>query len=83
MTGHDVDPCLRCRRRPRLGPDAHKGENPRWCGECNFDLAEFTRLQTQDQILGLPVRTKYPSTERNCISQPSSQPIRGLLRGSA
>jgi hypothetical protein len=65
MSGHDDDPCLRCGRWIRLGPEARKGENPRWCGECNFDQHEFTRLQQQDQILGDPVRTKYrpPTTK--------------------
>ena len=61
MTDDDNDPCLRCRRRIRLGPDANKDENPRWCGECNFDQTEFTRLQAQDQILGQPVRKRYPT----------------------
>jgi hypothetical protein len=45
---HDNDPCLRCHTWIRLGPYAHKSENPRWCGECNFDQREFNRLQTQD-----------------------------------
>ena len=65
MTDHDNDPCLRCRRFIRLGPDAAKGENPRWCGECNFDQHEFSRLQAQDHILGHPVRTKYPPPKRH------------------
>jgi hypothetical protein len=34
-TDHDSDPCLRCHKWIRLGPDAHKGENPRWCGQCD------------------------------------------------
>lgn len=55
----DNDPCLRCRRWIRLGPEAHKHENPRWCGECNFDRTEFERLQQQDEVLGMAPRTKY------------------------
>ncbi len=58
-TDTDNEPCLRCHRFIRLGPDAFKNENPRWCGECNFDLREFLRLQHQDEVLGQPVRRKY------------------------
>jgi hypothetical protein len=57
---HDDDPCMYCHRWIRLGPDAHKNENPRWCGECNFDQHEFVRLQHQDEALGLPVRRHLP-----------------------
>jgi hypothetical protein len=56
---HAGDPCLRCGRFIRLGPEARKSENPRWCGECNFDLHEFARLRDQDLILGHPPRTRY------------------------
>ena len=62
---NDDDPCLRCGRWIRLGPEARKNENPRWCGHCNFDRTEFTRLQAQDQILGQPVRNRYPAPEGN------------------
>jgi hypothetical protein len=55
----DNDPCLRCGHWIRLGPEATKSENPRWCGECNFDLTEFARLREQDEILGVEPRTKY------------------------
>jgi len=53
-----ADPCLRCGQWIRLGPEARKSENPRWCGECNFDQAEFMRLREQDELLGEPVRTR-------------------------
>jgi hypothetical protein len=56
---HGNEPCPHCRRFIRLGPEALEHENPRWCGECNFDLSEFARLRAQDEILGLTPRTKY------------------------
>ena len=56
---HDNDPCLKCGRWIRLGPEARTHENPRWCGECNFDLHEFQRLRAQDEVTGRPARTKY------------------------
>ncbi|MGA5543512.1 hypothetical protein ACPCIR_16785 [Mycobacterium sp. NPDC051198] len=59
-TSYDNTPCSRCDRRIRLGPDARKGENPRWCGNCNFELAEFRRLQNHDRALGRPVRQHMP-----------------------
>lgn len=57
---HDDDPCLRCGKWVRLGSDAERGENPRWCGHCNFDRQEFLRLRAQDDILGRPIRRKAP-----------------------
>jgi hypothetical protein len=57
---HTNDPCLRCGQWIRLGPDAHRNENPRWCAECNFTQQEFLRLRVQDEVLGQPVRTKEP-----------------------
>jgi hypothetical protein len=63
-----ADPCLRCHRWVSLGPEAHRNENPRWCGACNFEQLEFLRLQKQDETLGDPVRTSMPKTkaaERN------------------
>jgi hypothetical protein len=53
-----VDPCQRCHRWIRLGPEAHKSENPCWCGECNFAQHEFMRLRSQDEALGQSLRTK-------------------------
>jgi hypothetical protein len=58
--GPPADPCLRCGRWIRLGPEARKSENPSWCGECNFTQAEFMRLRAQDEVLGQPVRQKLP-----------------------
>jgi hypothetical protein len=55
----DDDPCLKCGQRIRLGPEARPNENPRWCGECNFDMHEFVRLRAQDEILGRPPRERH------------------------
>jgi hypothetical protein len=59
MSDHDTDPCLRCGQWVRLGPEARANENPRWCGQCNFEQLEFLRLQKQDEALGQPVREKW------------------------
>jgi hypothetical protein len=68
---HDNEPCLKCGRWIRLGPEARPNENPRRCGECNFDLYEFARLRDQDLWTGQPPRERYrpartwpPSNER-------------------
>jgi hypothetical protein len=59
MNDNDNDPCLRCHQWIRLGPEAHKKENPRWCTHCNFALAEFMRLRQQDELTDQPVREKW------------------------
>jgi hypothetical protein len=34
--------CTRCRQAQRLGSEATPGENPMWCGGCNFEDAQRT-----------------------------------------
>jgi hypothetical protein len=29
--------CLKCRQAQSLGPEAEPGENPMWCGSCNYE----------------------------------------------
>jgi len=38
--GVDFGECPRCRQAQSLGPEARDGENPMWCGDCNFAEAD-------------------------------------------
>jgi hypothetical protein len=42
--------CLKCRQGCRLGPEATEGENPMWCGDCNF--AEGRTIRSGHDQLG-------------------------------
>jgi hypothetical protein len=41
-------PCSRCGEGQRLGPEASSGENPNWCGDCNFVQVDLQRRAREE-----------------------------------